>query len=34
MEYTQRKNLNCGYMKLDVWNDAINLFQLVNIALY
>ena len=30
MGYTERKNLNRGYMKLDVWNDAINLFQLVN----
>ena len=28
--HTERKNLNRGYMKLDVWNDAINLFQLVN----
>ncbi len=34
MGYTERKNLKRGYMKLDVWNDAINLFQLVNIALY
>ena len=30
MGYTERKNLNRGYMKLDVWNDAINLLQLVN----
>ena len=30
MGHTERKNLNRGYMKLDVWNDAINLFQLVN----
>ena len=30
MGYTERKNLNRGYMKLDVWNDAIDLFQLVN----
>jgi four helix bundle protein len=30
MGYTERKNLNRGYMKLDVWNAAINLFQLVN----
>ena len=29
MEYTQRHNLNRGYMKLEVWNDAIQLFNLV-----
>lgn len=23
----QRKNLNRGYMKLDVWNDAVSLFE-------
>ena len=27
--YTERRNLNRGYMKLDVWNDAIQLFALV-----
>ncbi len=27
-EYTERKNLNRGYLKLDVWNDAIVLFGL------
>ena len=27
--YTQRRNLNRGYMKLDVWNDAIELLALV-----
>ena len=30
MEYTQRKNLNRGYMKLDVWNDAMLLFEKVH----
>lgn len=24
-EYTKRRNLNRGYMKLEVWNDAVNL---------
>lgn len=24
-----RRNLNRGYMKLEVWNDAVNLFELV-----
>jgi four helix bundle protein len=28
--YTERKNLNRGYMKLEVWNDALDLFKLVN----
>jgi four helix bundle protein len=27
--YTERKNLNRGFMKLEVWNDAIGLFKLV-----
>jgi four helix bundle protein len=27
-EHTKRRNLNRGYMKLEVWNDAIDLFQL------
>jgi four helix bundle protein len=27
--YTERKNLNRGFMKLEVWNDAIALFKLV-----
>jgi len=27
-EYTKRRNLNRGYMKLLVWNDAISLFKL------
>lgn len=26
-EHTQRKNLNRGYMKLEVWNNAIELFK-------
>jgi len=26
-EYTKRRNLNRGYMKLEVWNDAIALFK-------
>jgi four helix bundle protein len=30
MGYTERKNLNRGYMKLEVWSDAINLFRTVN----
>jgi len=30
MEYTKRRNLNRGYMKLEVWNDAIELFVLVD----
>jgi len=29
-EYTKRRNLNRGYMKLEVWHDAIGLFRLVN----
>jgi len=27
-EYTVRRNLNRGYMKLQVWGDAIDLFKL------
>ena len=30
MEYTNRGNINRGYMKLEVWNDAMSLLQLVN----
>ena len=30
MGYTERKNLNRGYMKLQVWNGALDLFKLVN----
>ena len=29
MEYTRRRNLNRGFMKLNVWNDAIDLYALV-----
>ena len=29
MQYTNRRNINRGYMKLDVWNDAIELFAVV-----
>lgn len=30
MEYTKRHNINRGYMKLEVWNDAMELHGLVN----
>ena len=33
MEYTSRRNLNRGYMKLEVWNDSINLFRLINLKI-
>jgi four helix bundle protein len=29
MEYTKRRNVNRGYMKLEVWNEAMALFQWV-----
>ncbi len=29
MDYTERKNINRGYMKLDVWHDAVELFRSV-----
>jgi four helix bundle protein len=29
MEYTRRRNLNRGYMKLEVWHRAMDLFELV-----
>ena len=29
MEYTKRRNLNRGYMKLEVWNEAIALLGIV-----
>lgn len=28
MEYTKRRNLNRGYMKLEVWHKAMDLFEL------
>ena len=30
MEYTKRRNINRGYMKLEVWQNAINLLQIIN----
>jgi four helix bundle protein len=30
MEHTRRRNLNRGFMKLEVWNDAMELFALVD----
>jgi four helix bundle protein len=33
MEYTKRRNPNRGYMKLNVWNDAVELFKLTSISL-
>ncbi|MDI6766660.1 MAG: four helix bundle protein [Bacteroidota bacterium] len=30
MEYTTRRNINRGYMKLEVWNDALDLFSHVS----
>jgi four helix bundle protein len=30
MEFTKRRNLNRGFMKLEVWNDAVELFALVD----
>lgn len=30
MEYTKRHNVNRGYMKLEVWNNAIELFELIH----
>src|SRR5438552_17654946 len=29
MEYTKRRNLNRGYMKLEVWQRGMDLFKLV-----
>jgi len=29
MEYTKRRNLNRGYMKLEVWQRGMDLFELV-----
>lgn len=28
-EYSMRRNLNRGYMKLDVWHKAIELYRMV-----
>ena len=28
MEYTKRRNLNRGYMKLEVWQRGMDLFEL------
>jgi hypothetical protein len=28
MEYTKRRNLNRGYMKLEVWQRGIDLFEM------
>ena len=30
MESTKRRNINRGYMKLEVWNHAIGLLALLN----
>lgn len=30
MEWTKRRNVNRGYMTLDVWNKAIDLFKLTS----
>ncbi|MCJ7812098.1 four helix bundle protein [bacterium] len=30
IEYTKRRNINRGYMKLEVWQDGIELFKLVS----
>jgi len=29
-EYTKRRNVNRGYMKLDVWQEAMELFRMTN----
>jgi len=29
-EYTKRRNINRGYMKLEVWQDAMELFKLTS----
>lgn len=31
--YTNRHNINRGYMKLEVWNEAIELLKLINVIL-
>jgi hypothetical protein len=30
MEYTKRRNLNRGYMKLEVWQRGMDLFEMVD----
>jgi len=30
MDYTKRRNINRGYMKLEVWNEAIMLLKMIN----
>lgn len=30
MEHTKRQNVNRGYMKLEVWNEAIQLFKFID----
>ena len=32
MEYTKLRNINRGYMKLEVWQKAMELYQMVNRA--
>ncbi len=33
-EYTKRKNVNRGYMKLDVWQNSIELYKIVHNIVY
>ena len=33
-EYTKRRNINRGYMKLEVWQDAMELFKYVSDIVY
>lgn len=30
LEFTKRRNINRGYMKLDVWNNGIQLYRMIN----
>ncbi len=30
MEYTKRRNLNRGYMKLDIWQRGLDLYEVEN----
>ena len=34
VEYTKRRNINRGYMKLEVWQKAIELYKLIHPVLY